>query len=78
MVFILIRFMLLVIAIVIGFGLILLSMVAENNAYAQWIIPSQLKDAYKQQQHIEGNNQTKILAAERTILHQVIKPIPEK
>jgi len=66
------------IAIVIGFGLVLISMVAENNAYAQWIIPSQLKDAYKQQQHIEDNNQTKILAAERTILHQVIKHVPEK
>ena len=67
------------IAIVIGFGLILLSMVAENNAYAQWIIPSQLKDAYKQQQHIEDNNQTKIqTTAITTIIHQFIKRVPEK
>jgi hypothetical protein len=69
----------LVIAIVIGFGLILISMIAENNSYAQWIIPSQLKDAYKQQQHIEDNNQTKILTATTTtIIHQFIKPIPDK
>jgi hypothetical protein len=68
----------LAIAVATGFGLVLTSIVAENNAYAQWIIPWQLKDAYMQQQHTEGNNQTKILAAERTILHQIIKPIPEK
>ena len=70
----------LAIAIVIGFGLILISMIAENNSYAQWIIPSQLKDAYKQQQHIEDNNQTKILTATTTttIIYQFIKPIPDK
>jgi hypothetical protein len=67
----------LAIAIVIGFGLVLISM-AENNSYAQWIIPSQLKDAYKQQQHIENNNQTKILTATTTTIHQFIKPVPEK
>lgn len=78
LVLILIRVIVLAIAVVTGFGLVLMSIVAENNAYAQWIIPWQLKDIYKQQQHIEDNNQTKILAAERTILHQVIKHIPEK
>jgi hypothetical protein len=78
LVFILIRLMLLAIAIVISFGLVLTSIVAENNAYAQWIIPSQIKDAYKQQQHIEGNNQTKILTGTTTIIHQFIKPVPEK
>jgi hypothetical protein len=68
----------LAIAIVVGFGLILLSMVAENNAYAQWIIPSQLKDAYKQE-HIEDDNQTNIVTATATtIIHQFIKPVPEK
>jgi hypothetical protein len=66
----------LAIAIVIGFGLI--SMTAENTAYAQWIIPWQLKGTYKQQQHIEDSNQTKILTATTTIIHQFIKPIPEK
>ena len=58
MVFILIRLMPLVIAIVTGFGLIVMSIVDENATYAQWIISSQLKGAYKQQ-HIEENNQTK-------------------
>lgn len=48
----------LAIATVTGFGLILMSIVAENTAYAQWVIPSQLNGAYKQQ-HIEDNNQTK-------------------
>jgi hypothetical protein len=68
----------LAIAVVAGFGVtILMSMVVENNAYAQWIIPWQLKDAYKQQ-HIEGNNQTKILTATTTIIHQFIRPVPEK
>jgi hypothetical protein len=67
----------LAIAIVTGFALILMSIVAENTVYAQWIIPSQLNGAYKQQ-HIEDNNQTKILTAERTILHQFVKPVPEK
>jgi hypothetical protein len=70
------------ITIVIGFGLVLMSMVAENNAYAQWIIPLQPKDAYKQQQHIEDNNQTNIVLATTTtttkIIHQFIKPVPEK
>jgi hypothetical protein len=65
------------IAIVIGFGVLLMSIVAENTAYAQWIIPWQLNGAYKQQ-HIEDSNQTKILTAERTILHQFVKPVPEK
>ena len=82
MVFIISRLMPLSIAIVIGFGLVLISMVAENNAYAQWIIPSQLKDAYKQQQHIKDNNQTNIVTATATtttiIIHQFIKPVPEK
>jgi hypothetical protein len=78
LVLILIRVIALAIAVATGFGVVSMSIVAENNVYAQWIIPWQLRDAYKQQQHIEGNNQTKILAAERTILHQVIKPIPEK
>ena len=79
MIFIISRLMPLSIAIVIGFGLVLISMVAENNAYAQWIIPSQLKDAYKQQQHIEDNNQTKIpTTAITTIIHQFIKRVPEK
>ena len=78
MVFILIRLMPFATAIVIGFGLILLSMVAENNAYAQWIIPSQLKDAYKQQQHIKDNNQTNIVTEATTIIHQFIKTVPEK
>ena len=59
-----------------------MSVVAENNAYAQWIIPSQLNGAYKQQQHIEDNNQTKILRAAgtttTTIVHQFVKHIPEK
>ena len=74
-----IRVTVLAIAKVIGFGLVLMSIVAENNAYAQWIIPSQTKDAYKQQQHIEDNNQTKILTATTTrIIHQFIKPVPEK
>jgi signal transduction protein with GAF and PtsI domain len=69
----------LAIAIVIGFGLVLMSMAAENTAYVQWIIPSQTKDAYKQQQHIEYNNQTKTLtAATTTIIHKFIKPVPEK
>ena len=63
------------IAIVIGFGVLLMSIVAENTAYAQWIIPSQLKEAYKQQ-HIEDSNETKILTT--TIVHQFIKRIPEK
>jgi len=78
LVLILFRVIALAIAVVTGFGLVLMSIVAEDNAYAQWIIPWQLRDAYKQQQHIEDNNQTKILAAERTILHQVIKHVPEK
>jgi hypothetical protein len=65
----------LAIAILMGFGLILMSIVAENTAYAQWIIPSQLNGAYKQQ-HIEDSNQTKILKT-TTILHQ-LKPDPEK
>jgi hypothetical protein len=70
----------LAIAILMGFGLILMSIVAENTAYAQWIIPSQLNGAYKQQQHIEDNNQTKILRAAETttILHQLIKSVPGK
>jgi|GEM_PF-4567004 len=67
----------LAIAIVTGSALILMSIVAENNVYAQWIIPSQLNGAYKQQQHIEDNNQTKILGA-TTILHQLIKSVPGK
>lgn len=50
-------------AIVISFGLVLMSIVVENNAYAQWIIPSELKDAYEQQQHIQDNNQTNIVTA---------------
>jgi hypothetical protein len=53
----------LVIAILTGFGLVLMSIVVENNAYAQWIMPSELNDAYKQQQHIEDNNQTNIVTA---------------
>jgi len=78
LVLILIRLMLLAIATVTGSGLILMSIVAENNAYAQWIIPWQLKDAYKQQ-YIEDNNQTKILTATTTkIIHQFIKPVPVK
>jgi hypothetical protein len=72
----------LAIAIVTVFGLVLMSIVAKNTAYAQWIIPSQLNDAYKQQ-HIEDSNQTKILTAAgttsiTTIIHQFIKPVPEK
>jgi hypothetical protein len=66
----------LAIATVTGFALVLMSMVAENTAHAQWIIiPSQLNGAYKQQQHIEDNNQTKILRT-TTILHQLIKSVP--
>jgi hypothetical protein len=42
-----------------------MSIVAENSAYAQWMIPSQTKDAYKQQ-HIKDNNQTKLLTAARS------------
>jgi hypothetical protein len=69
----------LAIAIVIGFGLALISIVAESTAYAQWIIPSQTKDPYKQQQHIEDDNQTKTLTATTTtIIHKFIKPVPEK
>jgi hypothetical protein len=70
----------LAIAIVTGFALVLMSIVAENTVYAQWIIPSQLNGAYKQQQHIEDNNQTKILraAGTTTILHQLIKSVPGK
>ena len=76
-----IRLMPLAIAIVTGFALVLMSVVAENTAYAQWIIPSQLNGAYKQQQHIEDNNETKILRAAgtttaTTILHQLIKSVP--
>ena len=84
LVLILIRLMPLAIAIVTGFGLIMLmSIVAENNAYAQWIIPSQLNGAYNQQQHIVDNNQTKILRAAgttttTTIVHQFVKHFPEK
>ena len=79
MVLIPIRLMPLAIAIVTGFALVLMSIVAENTVYAQWIIPSQLNGAYKQQ-HIEDNNQTKILraAGTTTILHQLIKSVPGK
>ena len=78
-----IRLMPLAIAIVTGFALVLMSVVAENTAYAQWIIPSQLNGAYKQQQHIEDNNERKILRASETttattILHQLIKSVPGK
>jgi hypothetical protein len=64
----------LAIAIVTGFALVLMSVVAENAVYAQWIIPSQLNGAY---------NQTKILRAAgttttTTILHQLIKSVPGK
>jgi hypothetical protein len=72
--------MLLAIAIVTGFALVLMSIVAENTVYAQWIIPWQLNGAYKQQ-HIEDINQTKILRAAgttTTILHQLIKSVPGK
>jgi len=80
---ILIKLMPLAIAIATGFALVLMSIVTENNAYAQWIIPWQLNGAYKQQQHIEDNNQTKILRTAgttltTTILHQFIKHVPEK
>ena len=79
MVLISIRLMPLAIAIVTGFALLLMSVVAENTVFAQWIIPSQLNGAYKQQQHIEDNNQTKLLAATTTtIVHQFIKHVPEK
>ena len=57
MVFILIRLMPLVIAIVTGFGLIVMSIVDENATYGMDNI-LRLKGAYKQQ-HIEENNQTK-------------------
>ena len=78
-----IRLMPLAIAIIAGFALVLMSVVAENTAYAQWIIPSQLNGAYKQQQHIEDNNETKILRASETttattILHHLIKSVPGK
>jgi hypothetical protein len=62
-----------VISIITGFGLIAMPMFAENAAYAQWIIPSQLNDAYRQQ-HIEDNNQTKLV----TTIPSFIKHIPEK
>jgi hypothetical protein len=78
LVLILIRLIVLAIAVVTGFGvIILMSMGVENNAYAQWILPWQLKDGYKQQ-HIEDNNQTKILTAAATTIHQFVKPVPEK
>jgi hypothetical protein len=66
----------LAIAVAAGFGVVLMSIVAENNAYAQWIIPWQLKDAYKQQ-HIEDNNQTKILTTTK-IIHMDHKTISRK
>jgi hypothetical protein len=75
LVLILIRLMPLVIAILTGFGIVLMSIVVENNAYAQWIMPWELNDAYKQQQHINtwyikhsnSRGTTKII-------HQFIKP----
>jgi hypothetical protein len=39
--------LLLVIAIVAGFGLVVMSLEA-NSAFGQWILPSEINDAYKQ------------------------------
>jgi hypothetical protein len=44
---------LLVIAIVAGFGLLVMSLEA-NSAFGQWIVSSELEEAYKQG-HLESN-----------------------